>query len=111
MLIGAPSAALDRKHALLRNSGYDVTRADTICHAEVFAESHTFEAAIYDDSLSPQEQVSLARIMQIRWPWIHLIRCGHTPLPIADDALFHCTAPSEAHLRICLARLLNPRSQ
>ena len=109
LLVGAPSAEIDRKHALLRDSGFDVTCADTICHAEVFAESHYFEAAIYDDSLSPQEQVSLARVMRIRWPWIRIIRCGHSPLQIAEDTLFHCTVAAESQLPAYIAQLLKPQ--
>jgi hypothetical protein len=109
MLVGAPSGEIDRKYALLRTSGFDVTCADTICHAEVFAESQYFEAAVYDESLSPQEQVALARVMHVRWPWMHLIRCGHTPLEIAEDSLFHCTAASESQIPMCLEHLLKPR--
>lgn len=106
LLVGEPSPGMDRKQSLLRESGFDVTRADTICHAEVFAESQQFEVAVYDERLSSQEQVSLARVMRVRWPWIRLVRCGHTPLEDAQDSLFDDTTASESQLPDCVQRVL-----
>lgn len=76
LLVGSPSPALDRKHRLLETSGFDITRAENICYAEVFAETHYFDAAICDESLPAPEQQSLARVMRVRWPWMRLISCG-----------------------------------
>ena len=80
--------------------------AETICHAEVFSESQYFDAAIYDESLTEVEQVSLARIMRVRWPWMRLIRCGYTPLTITDDVVFDATARSEGELAEVVANCL-----
>jgi hypothetical protein len=97
LLVGADSAEVDRKAALLHAHGYAVTRAESICHAEVFAAEQYFEAAVYDGSLDLQEQISLARIMRVRWPWMRLVRCG--PMPAhADPGLFDAWSLSEERL-------------
>lgn len=98
LLVGESAAGLDRKQALLHQAGFEVTRAENICYAELYSETQFFEAAVYDESLSPQEQVSLARVMRVRWPWMRLIRCGHEPIVITDDDLFTCSVASEAEL-------------
>ena len=38
-----------------------VTRADNVCYAEMYADTQHFKAAVYDQSLSQEEQASLAR--------------------------------------------------
>jgi DNA-binding NtrC family response regulator len=97
LLVGSDSAELDRKTALLTAHGYAVTRAENICYAEMFAAEQYFEAAVYDSSLDTQEQVSLARIMRVRWPWMRLVRCG--PMPAhADPDLFDAWSLSEERL-------------
>jgi hypothetical protein len=106
LLVGEPSPGMDRKHALLREAGFDVTRADTICHAEVFSESQHFEIAVYDEGLLPEEQISLARVMRVRWPWMRLVRCGHMPLEGEQNLLFDGTAVSESQLPECIERTL-----
>uniref|UniRef100_A0A7V5CSK9 Response regulatory domain-containing protein n=1 Tax=Acidobacterium capsulatum TaxID=33075 RepID=A0A7V5CSK9_9BACT len=97
LLVGSDSAELDRKTALLSSHGYVVTRAENICYAEMFAAEQYFEAAVYDSSLDTQEQISLARIMRVRWPWMRLVRCG--PMPAhADPDLFDAWSLSEERL-------------
>ncbi|ACO33059.1 MULTISPECIES: hypothetical protein [Acidobacterium] len=97
LLVGSDSAELDRKAALLTAHGYVVTRAENICYAEMFAAEQYFEAAVYDSSLDTQEQISLARIMRVRWPWMRLVRCG--PMPAhADPDLFDAWSLSEERL-------------
>lgn len=97
LLVGSDSAELDRKAALLAAHGYVVTRAENICYAEMFAAEQYFEAAVYDSSLDTQEQISLARIMRVRWPWMRLVRCG--PMPAhADPDLFDAWSLSEERL-------------
>ncbi len=97
LLVGADSAEMDRKAALLSAHGYLVTRAENICYAEMFAAEQYFEAAVYDSSLDMQEQISLARIMRVRWPWMRLVRCG--PMPAhADPNLFDAWSMSEDRL-------------
>src|SRR3984957_5414709 len=58
LLVTIPSAQAERTEALLRSFGLSVTRADNVCFAEMYAEGQHFEAAVYDQSLSQQEQVS-----------------------------------------------------
>jgi hypothetical protein len=97
LLVGSNSAEMDRKAALLHAHGYVVTRAENICYAEMFAAEQYFEAAVYDVSLDAQEQISLARIMRVRWPWMRLVRCG--PMPVhADPDLFDAWSMSEDRL-------------
>jgi DNA-binding response OmpR family regulator len=102
LIVGSPSPALHRKQSLLQNSGFDTTIAESICHAEVFAESQYFDAAIYDDSLPEHEQISLAHVMRIRWPWIRLISCGASP----GDGLFDANQASESQLPETLKEIL-----
>ena len=83
-----------------------MTRADNICFAEMYAEGQHFEAAVYDQSLSQQEQVSLAQMMRIRWPWIRIIRVASSRMLSPDDALFDCIAHSESQLTACIERAL-----
>lgn len=102
LLVGPPSPSLSRKQALLQNSGFDITLAENICNAEVFAETQYFDAAVYDDSLPVHEQLSLARVMRIRWPWMRLIACGPAP----SDGLFDANESSEAGLPETLREIL-----
>jgi hypothetical protein len=86
--------------------GLSVTRADNICFAEVYAEAQQFTGAVYDRSLSEVEQVSLARVMRIRWPWIRIIRWVAPGNSLSDNTLFHCSALSESQLADCVERSL-----
>jgi hypothetical protein len=95
LLVGAPGAETDRKASLLEANGFTVTRADTICHAEMFAAEQYFDAAVYDSSIHPQEQVSLARIMRVRWPWMRLISMGHLPANFDPDLFDNWSASEE----------------
>src|ERR1700722_962124 len=103
LFICAPSTQADRTAATLRSHGLNVTRADNICVAEMYAEAEPFEAAIYYQSLSQEDQASLARVMRIRWPWIKIIRWvpPGAPPPL-DEALFDCTVLSESELTSCI---------
>jgi hypothetical protein len=86
--------------------GLSVTRADNICFAEVYAEAQQFTGAVYDRSLSEVEQVSLARVMRIRWPWIRIIRWVAPGNSLCDNTLFDCSALSESQLADCVERSL-----
>ncbi len=105
LLVGSPSAVVDRTESDLSASGFMVTRADNICYAELFAETQYFDAAVYTSSLSPEEQVSLARIMRVRWPWMRLVRCGYKLIP-AEDSLFDGAVASEPDLPAKLSSVL-----
>ncbi len=96
LMVGASSPAMERKMHRLHAEGFVVTQAETICHAELFSEAQYFDAAVYDESLAEVEQLSLARIMRMRWPWMRLIRCGNSAL--AASALFDASSASEANL-------------
>ncbi len=106
LFVGGASPAADGTEAALRSIGLELTRVDNICVAEMVAEAQHFEAAVYDQSLSQEEQVSLARVMRIRWPWMRIIRCVFSGDPLIEDALFDCTAVSEAQLAACVKRSL-----
>jgi hypothetical protein len=106
LFVCVPSAQADRTEASLRAIGLTVTRADNICVAELFADAERFEAAIYDQSLSQQEQISLARVMRIRWPWMRIIRFTSSSAPLTEHALFDCNALSESQLTECVERTL-----
>ena len=105
LLVGVPGAETDRKASLLEAGGFLVTRADSICHAEMFAAEQYFDAAVYDDSIQPQEQISLARIMRVRWPWMRLISMGHLPANFDPD-LFDSWSASEENLPAALNQAL-----
>ncbi len=105
LLVGLPSPETDRKTSLLEANGFTVTRADTICHAELFAAELYFDAAVYDSSVTPQEQISLARIMRVRWPWMRLVSIGHLP-PSTDHDLFDARSTTEQTLPTTLHRIL-----
>ena len=102
LFVTIPSAQADRTETVLRSLGLNVTRADNICEAEIYSEGQHFEAAVYDESLSPVEQVSLAQIMRIRWPWMRILRLAVAPAPPVDHGLFDCTALSESQLAACV---------
>ncbi len=102
LLVGPPSPSLLRKKSLLQQHGFDITLAENICYAEVFAEAQHFDAAVYDDSLPVHEQLSLARVMRIRWPWMRLIACGPAP----GNELFDANESSEAELPETLREVL-----
>ncbi len=106
LFVTIPSAQADRTEALLQSMGLSVTRADNICFAEMYAEAQHFEAAVYDQSLTREEQVSLAQVMRIRWPWMRIIRWGSSGDPVLDNALFDCSALSESQLAACVERSL-----
>ena len=107
LVVGAPSPSLDRRIHLLQSSGCTVTHAESVCHAEMYSEAQYFDAAIYDGSLSEEEQVSLARIMRVRWPWMRLVRCSSAPIRITRDPLFDAAEASEANLPETLRAILN----
>jgi hypothetical protein len=102
LLVGPQSASVDRRKALLEASGFEVTLAENICHAEVFSETQHFDAAVYDESLASHEQVSLAGVMRIRWPWMRLVASGPTSLA----ELFDGSESLEAELPRALGRIL-----
>ncbi len=106
LFVTLPSDQADQTEAALQAKGLVVTRADNICYAEMFAEAQRFEAAVYDRSLSQEEQASLARVMRIRWPWMRIIRLVSAGEPLLDDALFDCSAVSAAELAACVERSL-----
>lgn len=97
LLVGAHTPEVDRRAALLAQRGYAVTRAENICFAEMFAAEQYFDAAVYDASISQDEQTSLARIMRVRWPWMKLVRCGQMPR-FADPDLYDAWSLSEETL-------------
>lgn len=105
LLVAAPSPEADRKASHLEANGFLVTRADNICYAELFAAEQYFDCAVYDNSITPQEQVSLARIMRIRWPWMRLISMGHLPANFDPD-LFDTWSASEETLPTALHQVL-----
>jgi hypothetical protein len=107
LFVSIPSAQADRTEAGLRERGLLVTRADNVCVAELFAEAERFEVAIYDRSLSQEEQISFARVMRIRWPWMRIIRFSSSIAPLTEDALFDCSALSESQLTACVERSLD----
>ena len=106
LFVTLPSEQADQTEAALQAKGLDVTRAENICYAEMFAEAQRFEAAVYDRSHSQQEQASLARVMRIRWPWMRIIRFVSAGEELLDDALFDCSAVSAAELAACVERSL-----
>jgi hypothetical protein len=111
LFVATPSAQADRTEAVLRSMGLGITRADNICFAEIYAEAQQFAGAVYDQSLSEEEQVSLARVMRIRWPWMRIIRWvspgnSLSPRILSDDKLFDCSALSESQLAACVERSL-----
>lgn len=105
LLVGMPIPQTDRKASLLESSGFTVTRAENICYAELFAAQQYFDAAVYDDSIPPQEQISLARIMRVRWPWMRLISMGTLPTNFDPD-LFDTWSASEENLPTALHQVL-----
>ncbi len=107
LVVGAPSAALDRRIHQLQSAGCAVTHAESVCHAEMYSEAQYFDAAVYDNSMSEVEQVSLARIMRVRWPWMRLVRCGSAPIRITRDPLFDAAEASEANLPETLRAIVN----
>ncbi|MGA3227564.1 MAG: hypothetical protein ABSC65_27615 [Acidobacteriaceae bacterium] len=106
LFVATPSAQADRTESVLQSMGLSVTRADNICFAEVYAEAQHFAGAVYDQSLSGEEQVSLARVMRIRWPWMRIIRWVSPGNSLFDDTLFDCSALSESQLAACVEHSL-----
>jgi hypothetical protein len=107
LLVALPSAQADQTETFLLAQGISVIRAENICFAEMYAEVQFFVAAVYDESLSQEEQVSLARVMRIRWPWIRIIRRISSNVPLLEDGLFDCSAVSESQLADCIADILS----
>lgn len=105
LLVATPGAQTDRKVALLETSGFSVTRADTICHAEIFAAEQYFDAALYDDSIPAHEQIALARVMRVRWPWMRLVSAGKLPAN-HDPDLFDASSISEENLPTAIYQVL-----
>ena len=106
LFVTLPSEQAEQTEAALQAKGLLVTRADNICYAEMYAEAQRFETAVYDRSLSQQEQAALARVMRIRWPWMRILRFVSPGEALLDDALFDCSAASAAELAACVERLL-----
>jgi hypothetical protein len=103
LFVAAPSAQADRTEAVLRANGLTVTRADNVCFAEIYAEAHRFAAAIYDQSLSQEEQASLARVMRFRWPWMRILHWVSSGDPVEDEDLFDWSFRTETELADCVA--------
>jgi hypothetical protein len=106
LFVSIPSAQADKTEAMLQSLGLTVTRADNICVAEIYSEANRFEGAIYDQSLTPEEQISLARVMRVRWPWMRILRLASTSAPPLDQDPFDCSALSESQLAACIERSL-----
>ena len=98
LLVGAPSAVLERRAHLLRTSGFTVTQAENVCYAEMFSEQQYFDAAVYDDSLVMEEQLSLAGVMRIRWPWMKLIQMHKQGRAGSPANTFDATVAAESEL-------------
>jgi hypothetical protein len=103
LFVAAPSAQADRTEAVLRAIGLTVTRADNVCFAEIFAEAHHFAAAIYDQSLSQEEQASLARVMRFRWPWMRILHWAPPGDPVEEEGLYDWSFRTETELADCVA--------
>ena len=106
LFVTVPSPEADQTESTLQAKGLRVTRADNICFAEMFAQEQRFEAAIYDRSLSQEEQISLARVMRIRWPWMKLLRWVAPGAPLLEDDLFDWSVHTEPELAACVERRL-----
>ena len=106
LFVTVPSDEADQTSADLQSKGLSVVRADNICFAEMYAESSRFEAAVYDHSLSQEEQVSLARVMRVRWPWMRLIRKVVPGSSLLEDDAFDWSVDSESKLGVCIDRWL-----
>jgi len=106
LLVGAPSPALKRRQRLLQSAGMDVVCSDNICTAEMISETQYFDGAVYDDSLPAHEQVSLAQVMRVRWPWMRLVRYGHVAGEERSDELFDASQPLEEGLAATLRNVL-----
>lgn len=102
LLVGPPSPLLLRRKTTLERHGFDITLAENICYAEVFAETQHFAAAVYDDALPAHEQLSLASVMRVRWPRMRLISCGHAPA----EGIFDANESSEAELPEAIRAIL-----
>ena len=98
LLVGAPSAVLERRAHLLRASGFTVTQAENVCYAEMFSDQQYFDAAVYDDSLVAEEQMSLASVMRIRWAWMKLIQFQTHGRPGNLAGIFDATVSAESEL-------------
>jgi hypothetical protein len=108
LFVGVPSALADQTTMALEAKGMSVTRADNVCFAEIYADAERFAAAVYDQSLSQDEQASLARVMRIRWPWMRIIRWVPTGAPLMDDDLYDWSVLSGAELAACIELRLAP---
>jgi hypothetical protein len=102
LFVCTPSARADQTAATLQAKGLSITRADNVCFAEIYADAQRFEAAIYDQSLSQEEQASLARVMRIRWPWMRIMRWVSPGAALLDDDLFDWSVRSEPELAACV---------
>jgi len=103
LFVAALSAQADRTEALLVANGLKVIRADNVCIAEIYAEAQRFAAAIYDQSLSQEEQASLARVMRIRWPWMRILRWVPSGDELQNEDLFDWSVRNERELADCVA--------
>ena len=92
----------------LESVGLAVTRADNVCFAEMYADTQHFTAAVYDHSLSQEEQVSLAQVMRIRWPWMRILRWVSAQDPLLGDELFDWSVYTQSELEVCAASRLTP---
>ena len=108
LFVCAPSEQADETSALLQSKGMLVTRADNVCYAEMYADTQMFAAAVYDQSLSQEEQASLARVMRIRWPWMRILRWGADGKPFFEDELFDWSVRTQPELASCVELRLTP---
>jgi hypothetical protein len=102
LFVCAPSGEADETAAMLEARGMLITRADNVCYAEMYADTQHFKAAVYDQSLSQEEQASLARVMRIRWPWMRILRWVAGSDPFFEDELYDWSVRTQAELAHCV---------
>ncbi len=106
LFVTAPSPQADETEKALQAQGLSITRADNICFAEIYADASRFAAAIYDQSLPQHEQISLAQVMRIRWPWMRILRWVSPGAPLENDDLFDWSVRNRRELTECVQQRL-----
>lgn len=106
LFVCVPSPEADETTRALEALGMSVTRADNVCYAEIYADAQRFAGAIYDRSLEPAEQASLARVMRIRWPWMRILRWVPAGAALLYDELFDWTVFTQSEVTACAASRL-----